>query len=136
MTKKSISSIIERSKFIGFKNVAVNFAEGAKVAYEYEYYNAAGVLLVHAAIALADALTIKKGGLKCKGDNHFEIINLIREIIEQDPKAKSAINQLEEIISFKNDVSYSGNIYLKSDIDKLFKHFNRFYNWADRILVS
>jgi hypothetical protein len=136
MTKKSISSIIERSKFIGYKNVAVNFAEGAKVAYKYEYYNATGVLLVHVAIALADALTIKKGGLKCKGDNHFEVINLIREIIEQDPKAKSAINQLEEIISFKNEVSYSGDIYLKSDIDKLFKHFNRFYNWADRILVS
>jgi len=51
MTKKSINSIIERSKFIGFKNVAVNFAEGAKVAYEYEYYNAAGVLIIHASIA-------------------------------------------------------------------------------------
>ena len=136
MTKKSISSPVERSRFIGFKNVAVNFSEGAKVAYEYEYYNAAGVLIVHATIAIADALTIKKGGLKCKGDNHFEVINLIREIIEQDSKAKAAVNHLEAIISFKNDVSYSGDIYLKSDIDKLSKHFTRFYNWAEHILVS
>ena len=136
MTKKVLVHQSKETDLLVSKMLPSISLKALRVAYEYEYFNAAGVLIVHAAIAIADALTIKKGGLKCKGGNHFEVINLIREIIEQDSKAKAVVNHLEAIISFKNDVSYSGDIYLKSDIDKLSKHFTRFYNWAEHILIS
>ena len=114
--------------------MARNFSEGGQVAYEFEYYNAAGVLIVHAAIALADSLTIKSGGVKCKGENHYEVLNLIKEKFLDDAERKTALNHLEAIISHKNSVSYSGDLYTKKDLEKLFNHFNRFSNWADKIL--
>jgi hypothetical protein len=41
------------------------------MAVEFQYWNAAGVLLVHAAIALTDALTVKIGGAKSTGEDHM-----------------------------------------------------------------
>jgi hypothetical protein len=55
---------VERSRWRQFRSVGENFAKAAEVATEFEYWNAAGVLLVHAAIALTDALTVKVGGVK------------------------------------------------------------------------
>lgn len=79
MVRKSTRIEISKSDFQKFLKVSQNLSEGAQVAYEFEYYNAAGVLIVHAAIALADSLTIKTGGVKCKGENHYEILDLIKE---------------------------------------------------------
>ena len=42
------------------------FIEVAKIVSEYSYYNAAGVLIVHSAIAYSDAVTIKNSGLEFK----------------------------------------------------------------------
>ena len=136
MVRKSKRTQLDRSSFAKFLKVSNNFEEGALIAYEFEYYNAAGVLIVHAAIALGDALTIKTGGVKCAGENHYEIINLIREKIEDDALRTKALIQLEAIISHKNAVSYSGDIYNRKDLDKMFKHFERFSSWANKILNS
>jgi hypothetical protein len=46
-------------------------SKAAEVVTEFEYWNAAGVLLVHAAIALTDALTVKVGGVKSAGGDHM-----------------------------------------------------------------
>ncbi len=134
MVRKSNRVEISRSEFKKFIDVARNFSEGGQVAYEFEYYNAAGVLIVHAAIALADSLTIKSGGVKCKGENHYEVLNLIKEKFPDDAERKIALNHLEAIISHKNSVSYSGDLYTKKDLEKLFNHFHRFSIWANKIL--
>lgn len=62
----------ESSKYLNFVKVSQNFISGAELAAEYEYFNAAGVLIIHAAIALADAVTIRFSSSKCTGDNHYE----------------------------------------------------------------
>ncbi len=134
MVKKSKRKQVDKVMFAKFLQVSKNFEEGAQVADEFEYYNAAGVLIIHAAIALGDALTIKAGGVKCIGENHYEIISLIKDFIPGDEKRTKALNQLEAIISHKNSISYSGDIYTKQDLDKLTKNFTRFSEWANAIL--
>lgn len=136
MVHKSNRIKIDRSLSVKFIQVSKNFGEGAKVAIEYEYYNAAGVLIVHSAIALADALTIKLGGVKCKGENHYEILGLIKDLSPDNSQRNNALNQLESIIAHKNAVSYSGSIYDKKDIEKLHKHLERFNNWVINIINS
>jgi hypothetical protein len=79
---------------------------------------------------LADALTIKLGGVKCKGEIHNEISGILKDLSPDNSQRDSAINQLEAIIANKNAVSYSGSIYDKKDIEKLLKHLERFTNWA------
>ena len=125
---------VERSKYVNYKSVADNFYDGAEVAAEYEYWNAAGVLIVHAAIAYGDAITIKYGGVKSRGEDHTQLINLIDNIVAPSDEKKKALVQLNKIIAHKNAVSYGGDIYDSKDIDKLKKHINRFRAWVESIL--
>ena len=59
-----------RTKYHDYMKVADNFRSGAELAKEFEYWNAAGVLIIHAAIAYTDAITIKVGGVKSQGEDH------------------------------------------------------------------
>jgi len=133
MVRKTKKVGVDKSKADNFLKVSANFEEAARLAYEFDYYNAAGVLVVHAAIALADSITIKFGGIKSRSENHLEIINLIREVVRDEEQRNKALNQLEALISHKSSVSYSGDIYHKKDIDKMLKHYERFSSWAKSI---
>lgn len=134
MTSRSPRKKIDSTRYFGFKEVAKNFYEGAKIASEYSYYNAAGVLIVHSAIAYSDSVSIKNGGVKIQGDNHYEIISLLDDLISHSADKKKALNQLKIIIDHKNKVSYSGDVYHKKDIDALWKHFERYKIWVDELL--
>lgn len=134
MTSRSPRKKIDSTRYIDFKEVAKNFYEGAKIASEYSYYNAAGVLIVHSAIAYSDSISIKNGGVKIQGDNHYEIISLLDDLISHSTDKKKALNQLKIIIDHKNKVSYSGDVYHKKDIDALWKHFERYKVWVDELL--
>ena len=134
MTSRSPRKKIDSTRYFDFKEVAKNFYEGAKIASEYSYYNAAGVLIVHSAIAYSDSVSIKNGGVKIQGDNHYEIISLLDDLISHSADKKKALNQLKIIIDHKNKVSYSGDVYHKKDIDALWKHFERYKAWVDELL--
>lgn len=126
---------VDKAKYRNYVAVAKNFYEGAEVAKEYEYWNAAGVLVVHAAIAYADAVAIKLGGVKSRGENHQEAVNLIDELVAPSQEKNVALNQLRKIIDHKNIVSYSGELYGKKDVDQLWKLMSRFRSWVETILA-
>jgi hypothetical protein len=134
MARKSKRKSVDRSKSNSYKIVADNFIQGAEVAREFEYWNAAGVLIVHAAIALSDALAIKIGGVKSQGENHYDAIALLDELVESSPEKKKALNQLRMIIDHKTSVSYSGDLYDRKDVDLLWKQLDRFRTWANLLL--
>ena len=106
----------------------------SKIFFDFEYWNASGVLIIHAAIALADAITIKIGGVKCSGEDHHEVIGLINELITSTEEKKKALNQLDRIIDHKSAVSYRGDIYQSEDIELLWKYLDRFRRWAVSVL--
>lgn len=134
MVRKSIRVSVDRSQSANYKIVAENFYKGAKLASDHDYFNAAGVLIVHAAIAYADALTIKYIGAKSKGEDHHEVITLLEEIFPLNEERKKSLNHLNAIIEHKNAVSYSGDVYDKKDIEQLWKHLERFKAWAILLL--
>lgn len=134
MVKKITSKKYENRKFRDFLKVAENFKNAADLAIEFEYYNAAGVLIIHSAMAYADSITIKLSSQKTTGDSHYDIIALLKNIVPTESKNKSALDHFKKLIDHKNIVSYSGDVYTKSDLDKLNKHFARFSFWADTIL--
>ena len=110
--------------------MAENFYRGAELAREFEYWNAAGVLIVHAAIAYTDAITIKFGGVKSKGEDHMAAMNLLRQVVTLDEQGIKAMHHFEKIIHEKNLVSYEGEMYTRKDIDTLWKHIERYQIWA------
>lgn len=109
------------NKYLDFVKVSKDFSNGCESAYTFEYYNAAGVLIIHAAIALADAVTIKLSGKKCSGDSHYEIIELLRQVTPPSQNKNKSLDQFKKLIDHKNKVSYYGDIYIKKDVDKLLK---------------
>ena len=134
MARKTIRKQVDKNKSGDYRKVAENFYGGAGVAKEYEYWNAAGVLFVHSAIAYADAVTIKFGGVKSQGEDHIQVVTLLKEILAASDENKRAFTQLEKIIVHKTSVSYAGDVYSKKDIDNLWKNFERFRNWAENLL--
>jgi hypothetical protein len=125
---------VPRARSSDYARVAESFYNGADVAREYEYWNAAGVLAVHAAIALADAVAIKHGGVKSQGEDHQDSAALLEELIAPGPQKQTALNQLRRIIDHKTVVSYSGELYDRKDVEQLWNLLIRFRSWATEIL--
>jgi len=136
MTRKTSYKIVEFSKSINFNKAADSFIRAAELAYEFDYYNAAGVLIIHAAIALADSITIKKSSKKAAGDNHYEVISLLNDVTPPHKSKNAAIESLKKLIEHKNLISYSGDMYQKKDLDKLFKYYRKLEIWAKEIVID
>ncbi len=134
MGRGSVRKAVERAKSANYKAVAENFHGAAEMAKEYEYWNAAGVLIVHAALAYADALVIKIGGVKSQGEDHHDTVALMDELVATSEAKKRTLNHLRSIIDRKTAVSYSGELYGKSDVEQLWKHMQRFRSWALEVL--
>ena len=131
MTRKNVRKEVDKTKSLDYLKVAESFAGGAEVAKDFEYWNAAGILIVHAAIAYADAMCIKYGGVKSQGEDHNQVVALLREILSVNDENKKAFIQLEKIIAHKTSVSYSGDVYDEKDVENLWKNFERFKRWVE-----
>src|SRR5713101_6133319 len=108
MPKRAPRKSVDRARSQNYKNAAEHFFEAAQIAIEYSYWTAAGVLIVHSAIAYADAISIKLSGEKSSSANHEDSIVLIEQAVANGESKKNAINQLRRIIEEKTRVSYSG----------------------------
>ena len=134
MVRKTTRKSIDKSKFNNYRIVAESFYGGAEVAKEYEYWNASGVLIIHAAIAYSDAICIKFGGVKSQGEDHNQAIFLLKELLSTSDENRKAFQNLEKMIAHKNSVSYSGDVYEAKDINLLWKHLERFKTWGEELL--
>jgi hypothetical protein len=126
---------VDRSRWRQFQAAAESFTQAAELATEFHYWNAAGVLLVHAAIALTDALTVKVGGVKSAGEDHALAADLLETVLAIDPEGKKAVTHLRALIREKTLVSYSGEIYRSEDIRRMARHLDRYRAWANPLLT-
>ena len=106
-----------------------NYASACAVQ-ESRKYRAAGILLVHAAIALTDGLTIRIGGVKSTGEHHQEAVDLIRELLPNASGLSPALRHLEAIIHEKTRVSYTGDPFTATDIARMRTHYEPFAIWV------
>jgi hypothetical protein len=130
---KAVFKKVGIEKHHDFEKISKDFASGCESAYAFEYFNAAGVLIIHAAIALADSVTIKLAGKKCSGGSHYEIIELLRSTTPQSAAKNKALDQFKKLIDHKNKVSYQGDIYNRKDVEQLLRYFERFKSWTDTL---
>ena len=79
-----------------------------------------------AAIAYTDAITIKIGGVKSQGEDHMAAVDLVKQTVVLDKSGEKALNHLWRMIQEKNLVSYSGEVYAMEDVEKLWKHLDRY----------
>jgi hypothetical protein len=68
-----------------------NFHSAARDAMDLEYWTAAGVIIVHSAIADSDALCIQQAGVRSGSDDHDLAVVLLEESIAADEQASTAL---------------------------------------------
>lgn len=125
---------MERARYREYEQVADHFYEAARDAMDLEYWTAAGVLIVHAAIAYADALCIQQAGVRSGAENHEESAVLLEQTLPSNDATSTAIRHLRRIIDEKTKVSYLGELYSRDQTKGLWNRLDRFRQWAKRIL--
>ena len=130
MVRKVNRKRAERSDWTGFLAAAEENYASACALQASRKYRAAGILLVHAAIALTDALTVRAGGVKSTGETHQEAVDLVRELLPNATGLAQALRHLEAIIHEKNRVSYTGDPFTATDITRMRSHHERFALWV------
>lgn len=130
MVRKVTRKRVERSDWPGFLAAAEEIYATACAVQASQKYRAAGILLVHAAIALTDALGVRAGGMKSTGEHHQEAVDFVREFLPNAAGLDRSLRHLEAIIHEKNRVSYTGDPYTANDIARMRTHCERFAHWA------
>ena len=134
MTRRRSRKAVNRARYLEYEQVAEHFFEAGKASMDLEYWTAAGVLIVHSAIAYADALSIKLSGQKSAGEDHEDAIALVADVVADGEEKVKALNQLRRIIEEKTRVSYLGDLYGPTDTREMWKRLERFREWAKEIL--
>ena len=134
MAKRRARKSVHRGRLREYQNVAHHFYDAARTSIGFEYWTAAGVLVVHSAIVYADALCIQQSGQKSAGENHEDAVSLLEESIAGGEEKSKAVNQFRRIIEEKTKVSYLGDLYSPQQTKELFKRLERFRTWAESIL--
>jgi hypothetical protein len=114
--------------------VAQHFYEAAGISIDMEYWTAAGVLIVHSAIALSDALCIRFSGLRSAGFDHDDAIALLEVAVQDGEEKRIALTHFRRIIEEKSRVSYLGVLYGPREIHAMWRHLGRFKEWAFKCL--
>jgi len=134
VAKKTQRTKVDPEDFASFRAMAAQFLKAAGLARDHDYWNAAGLLIVHAAIAYADAVSIRLAGVKSTGDNHQDAVLLLGQAAAREKDRDRALGHLKRIIEEKSRVSYSGEAFRKPEIDSLETHVERFRDWCEAVL--
>ena len=129
MAKKLIRKTVDRNQWRQYFNVAEENYLGAMTNYDFELWTSAGILFVHSAIAYTDSLTIKAGSVKSSGEDHMQVVELVKQVISISRADNIALNRLIKILIEKSKVAYGGKIYSKKQVDSIKKNLKRYRTW-------
>src|SRR5437867_2295606 len=108
MAKKTTRQRVDPGDAEKYVRAARQFLDSAELLKEAGNWTAAGLLIIHGAIALADAVAIKLKSVKSTSDDHKDSVALFGEVVAGMDGRKEALTHLERIIDEKNAVSYGG----------------------------
>ncbi|MBI4716025.1 MAG: hypothetical protein HY760_08840 [Nitrospirae bacterium] len=133
MTKKTKRTVVDREKAGDYASAGEQFFRAAGLAREFEYWDAAGLLYVHSAIAFADAVAIARRGEKSTSENHMDALALLEEALENVKGRNEATEHMRRMIDEKTRVSYMGISFRRADLEKMETHADRFRAFVRRM---
>lgn len=130
MGKRTPQRRVERTRSDDYAAVARSFLEAAKVALEFRYFNAAGLLSIHSAIAFADTVTVRKLGERSTAESHDQVVDLLSRAAGAQVGFRQAVTHLTRLLNEKNRTAYTGELSTESTAADLLTHADRFAEWA------
>lgn len=98
------------------------------------YASAAALLAIHSAISYNDALLIKLGGRRSRGEDHKQAIEAIRRACGTAKIKPHGVEHLRKLIGSKTDVSYGDRGLTTEKAEVLCVLAERFQVWAEGLL--
>jgi hypothetical protein len=127
---------VDRERARSFEAAAGEFLHASNVARSEGLWSAAALLLVHASIAYADAVTIRLSGLKSTSDHHVDAATLLAEVAARTAHRDRALRHFRKILEKKNQAAYSGQSFREKDATALAVQVERFAAWCRTVLTN
>lgn len=122
-----------RAEAAGYLRKAKEFLAGAHQGLEDDRPNSAALEAIHAGISACDALTIWHLHQKSRGEDHRDVLRLIRAVPGiSDSKLE---RQLLEILSVKTEVEYGGGGLPEVRARKIVDQARRICDWVERSIL-
>jgi len=129
MMKRLIRKSVPRDQWHQYYMVAGENYKGALNNYENELWTPAAILFIHTVIAYTDALTIKAGAVKSSGDDHLQVVSLVKQLIFITDEDQRALTRLMKILGEKSKVAYGGQVYSRNQAEKMMKNMESYQSW-------
>jgi HEPN domain-containing protein len=107
---------------------AKEFAETARIALEDQRRHSAGLEAIHAVISACDAVTVARLGLRCKGEDHRDVLHLLSRIKEEG--LYEVHRQVSQVLSVKSMVEYGGAGLSSDETSRVVVQAERVVKWV------
>lgn len=104
--------------------------ELAQEAARQERWAGCAINTVHAAIALADLMTIRHAGKRCTGTSHDEAVDFYSRMDLDDSEFQKSVHRLGQIISIKSQAEYSQEPLTENQVRQMLKSAGRFRDFV------
>lgn len=102
---------------------AREFATAMETSLGEEYWNAAALAAVHAAISAGDALLAAFVGIRSSEQDHRQIVTLLADHLGKE--GEQASRHVQRVIARKNLVEYEDRLIRQTDANQMATHVRR-----------
>lgn len=97
--------------------------------------SALAILAVHAAIAYADAVCVRRGGRKSSSPDHTAAVRLLRAVLRSDLPTRVE-RDLGRLLAEKDRLEYEGAVVRLVEAERLFDVAERVGAWAEGVMLG
>jgi HEPN domain-containing protein len=131
--RKVRTRTVDRATYHIYLERAQDFHTTMWVAFRQGNWNSAGLEAVHCAISATDALLIYTSGIRSSGEDHTDVVYLLRTHVNQRGVEENA-NHFQAILAAKHIVEYGARKFDQRQAETVVTHADRYFNWVKSVL--
>lgn len=108
---------LPKSRYLVYLERAKEFSKQMERAASERAWNSVGLLGVHSVISACDALTIRLGGRRWRGQSHSGVLDVVRDLNLSDPDP--LMRQIADILEMKSEVEYEDRVFTEKEAVEL-----------------
>ena len=121
---------VDKAGCTAYRERSDQFEASARDAAAKRRWDAAVGNAVHAAISLADALTVWHLGMRCASSDHAEALELFHQLSFSRKELDENGKRLSKLLDLKNSAEYEERNLLERDWTEAEPQMSRFRKWG------
>ena len=129
MTPKFKTRDVSKSGYVNYLKRAEECFHAAQNSFSGEEWNAAAINAIHCSIAACDAMCVYFLGKRHSGEDHNDSAALFRTVKDTE-EIRTNANRILRILRMKNMAEYEERLLYKSEVEKILKDCERFWEFV------